>query len=128
MTHTDLDNYRKQLVATADRLSREVIDLEAEAMQVAEGEASGCQFDGPTHRDDLGNRDFEEEVTLGLVEQEERLLAEVTAALERIEQGTFGRCEACQAPISQPRLRAVPYARHCVACARKLERTAAVRP
>lgn len=123
MTATSLEDYRTQLLATADRLSREVLQLEAEAIQPSGGEASGGLSAAPTHQGDLGSREFEEEVTLGLVEQEERLLAEVQAALERIERGTFGRCEGCQATINQPRLRALPYARHCVACARKLEGT-----
>jgi RNA polymerase-binding transcription factor DksA len=121
MTETSLEDYRKQLVEAADRLSRELLHLEAEAIQPSGGEASGGLSDTPTHPGDLGSREFEEEVTLGLVAQEERLLAEVQAALERVERGDFGRCEGCQTTINRTRLRALPYARHCLACARKLE-------
>jgi len=127
MTQTSLENYRKQLVAAADRLSREVLHLEAEAIQPSGGEASGGLSDAPTHQGDRGSRELEEDVTLGLVAQEEGLLAEVQAALERIERGAFGRCEGCKTPINQPRLRALPYARHCLACARKLEGSGAHR-
>ena len=48
-------------------------------------------------------------------------VAVAQTALDRIAQGTFGRCEECRAEIPRARLQAVPYARHCVACARKLE-------
>ena len=40
-----------------------------------------------------------------------------------IDHGTFGRCEECQGPIPKPRLQALPYTRHCVACARKLQQS-----
>ena len=42
-------------------------------------------------------------------------------ALLRIEQGIFGRCEECGEEIPEARLEAVPYARHCIDCARKIE-------
>jgi RNA polymerase-binding transcription factor len=46
---------------------------------------------------------------------------EIDAALDRIADGTFGRCSRCGEGIPLPRLRALPTARHCVACARALE-------
>jgi sigma-B regulation protein RsbU (phosphoserine phosphatase) len=42
------------------------------------------------------------------------LLREVDAALERIERGTFGFCEACQGAIEADRLRADPLTRFCL--------------
>ena len=50
-----------------------------------------------------------------------QLLEEITAALDRLRQGNFGQCEECDAEIPKPRLHALPYARYCVECARKLE-------
>ena len=43
-------------------------------------------------------------------------LAETQAALARIEQGTYGRCEACAGAIGRQRLLALPTARYCIAC------------
>lgn len=43
-------------------------------------------------------------------------LAEVDAALVRLDAGTYGRCEACGEPIGDGRLEALPTARQCVAC------------
>jgi RNA polymerase-binding transcription factor DksA len=59
-------------------------------------------------------------VALGLLENEQQALGEVAAALGRIERGTFGRCEGCGEAIPGGRLRALPYARYCVGCARRL--------
>jgi DnaK suppressor protein len=41
----------------------------------------------------------------------------INAALERIENGTYGRCEACGDPIGEARLKAMPEAMRCLGCA-----------
>ncbi len=46
-----------------------------------------------------------------------RELAETQAALERIERGTYGRCESCGGAVGRQRLLALPAARYCIACA-----------
>jgi DnaK suppressor protein len=120
MTATDKDTYRRRLVALADRLSRDVTELEEEALQPTGGEASGGLSNVPLHPGDLGSHQFDEEVSLDLVGKEEQILADVKEALERIDAGTFGHCEQCRKPITRERLAAVPYARYCVACAEKL--------
>ena len=48
--------------------------------------------------------------------RERRQLDEVTAALARLEAGTYGVCERCARPIPLARLRAIPAARYCVEC------------
>jgi DnaK suppressor protein len=51
-----------------------------------------------------------------LSEELRRELADVEAALRRIEEGRYGRCEACGGPMGLQRMRAIPEARYCVAC------------
>jgi DnaK suppressor protein len=50
-------------------------------------------------------------------EQVELLAAQVRAALARIDQGLYGTCEVCGAPIPGDRLEALPWAVRCVTCA-----------
>ena len=76
---------------------------------------------GTLHPADLATDHSEQEKTMGLLEREQQTLHEITAALARIEQGIFGRCEECAEEIPEARLEAVPYARHCIDCARKIE-------
>ena len=52
---------------------------------------------------------------------EETILYEVREALERIGEGSFGRCEACEETIERERLELVPHARMCAKCARQAE-------
>jgi DnaK suppressor protein len=45
-----------------------------------------------------------------------RELAEIEAALLRIQEGRYGTCQSCGGPMGLQRLRAIPEARYCVAC------------
>lgn len=49
-------------------------------------------------------------------------LAEIDAALARIDEGTFGTCIACGEAIGRQRLLALPEARHCLGCRTRPER------
>jgi RNA polymerase-binding transcription factor len=53
---------------------------------------------------------------LAIVDSVGSLHADVTHALERIELGTYGKCERCGKVIPFERLEALPTARLCVAC------------
>jgi RNA polymerase-binding transcription factor DksA len=125
MTRAVIEAHRRRLLALAERYRGGVSELRGEWLHALEGESGGGLSDVPTHLADLGNASYEEEMTLTLLENQEELLQECNAALGRIAKGAFGRCEECHRPIAQSRLQACPYARHCVACARKLESQAA---
>jgi DnaK suppressor protein len=49
-------------------------------------------------------------------EEVRRELAEIDAALRRIELGSYGTCLACGGPMGLQRMRAIPEARYCVGC------------
>lgn len=121
MTKAILDNYRQALLALRSRLKGDVSHLTEEALRKGGGEASGNLSNTPIHMADLGTDNFEQEFTLGLLQNDEQALEEIGAALERLNQGTFGKCEECQKDIPKARLDALPYARQCVECARKLQ-------
>jgi RNA polymerase-binding transcription factor DksA len=122
ITRDQLESYRQQLMALGVQLCRDRQALKDEALQGVGGETSGSFSNVPTHPGDLGTHYFEEELTLGLLGTEEGLIEEINAALERIEQGTFGRCEACAQEIPGPRLNTLPHARYCIDCARKIQK------
>jgi RNA polymerase-binding transcription factor DksA len=122
MTKTDLDGFRQRLLALRERLNGDVSHLADEALRKNQREASGNLSSMPIHMADIGTDNFEQEFTLSLLQNEEHVLVEISDALERIGQGKFGRCEECAHPIPRVRLDALPYTRHCVECARKLEK------
>ncbi len=53
---------------------------------------------------------------ISLVEELQSRRSEVTAALERLDDGTYGKCERCGQEIPLERLEALPTARLCVNC------------
>ena len=123
MTKADLDSYRELLVSLRSRLNGDVTHLADEALRSTGGEASGSLSNAPLHMADLGTDNFEQEFTLSLLQNQEQALDEIREALGRIDRGTFGECEECHQPIPKARLQALPYTRHCVACARKLQQS-----
>jgi RNA polymerase-binding transcription factor DksA len=76
------------------------------------------------HPADVGTETFDRERDLSILEQIEGELAEVAQALERLDEGTYGRCEACGSPIEEARLEARPEARLCRADQEAAEREA----
>lgn len=60
---------------------------------------------------------FERSQIGALVRQVRHHLAELDAALARVESGTYGVCEVCGSAIGEARLDALPAARTCITCA-----------
>lgn len=60
---------------------------------------------------------FERAQATALLAQEREHLADLDRADERLQDGSYGRCERCGAPIGRARLEARPTARTCIACA-----------
>jgi len=60
---------------------------------------------------------FEREHGAALVGQAHRHLAEIHAAVHRLDDGSYGICVSCGAPIAAERLAARPTAATCITCA-----------
>jgi DnaK suppressor protein len=124
MTKAEIEHFRRRLLAMKKRIGAELTELEEEALIPVGGSTSGNLSDVPVHLADLGTDLYHEEVSLEMMENEDHILREINDALARIDQGTFGRCENCHQEIPRDRLEAVPYARYCIRCARKLQGSA----
>jgi RNA polymerase-binding transcription factor DksA len=61
---------------------------------------------------------FERAQVAALLDQAERQLAELDAAVARLDAGGYGRCESCGGQIAAERLLVRPAATRCIACAR----------
>jgi DnaK suppressor protein len=70
----------------------------------------------------------ERDLAIQNVDRQSTLLAEVTAALRRIQDGSFGTCTECEAAISPKRLAAVPWAALCIQCREVADRAAEAFP
>jgi DnaK suppressor protein len=71
-----------------------------------------------------------ETLSRGLAQLDDRgqiEIREIDRALNKMHAGRYGKCEACRRPITVMRLRALPWARHCIRCAQNIESLAAGR-
>lgn len=68
---------------------------------------------------DQASDDNEVHVNLRLLQIDAKLLRAIEAAIERIENGTYGICMVCEGDISLARLNAVPWTSVCIACKEK---------
>ena len=115
----NIQQQKEQLEAKMAELQRRISNLTDEAY--------------PTPVDPIqaseGSQDFEETAVDFLEMQQEQsilvneqaLLREVERALQRIEEGTYGRCVDCGQPIPEKRLQALPWAARCVKDEERLE-------
>lgn len=72
------------------------------------------------HLGDIGTEVYLQELNATLLENEAYLHGEVGAAIERLDNGTFGDCENCGTKIIEERLELLPYTRYCTPCAEEL--------
>lgn len=71
---------------------------------------------------DQAGQSIEKEILFELSDNERTQLDQVEGALRKMDKGTYGLCESCQKPIPKLRIKAVPFARYCLACQSSAER------
>jgi RNA polymerase-binding transcription factor DksA len=110
-----LDEVKELLLAERAIYQEQATSLRAEADSLAlEREPGDVQFDEESGEG--GTVTVDRERNLALSGQATLAVEEIDDALARIDDKTYGYCERCFQPIPKPRLRALPYARLCVAC------------
>jgi DnaK suppressor protein len=108
----DLDRLRSELESERVRLVAAIQSVNHP--QSLADETGDLSIGKDDHLADTATETYMRELDDGLEENAERLLAEVEAALGRIEVGTYGTCVVCGRPIDVDRLQAVPYATLCL--------------
>lgn len=127
MQREQLLNYQNRLEAIRQDTERTLSDLEQElSMSLSDSISEFAIYDN--HPADVASETFERGKDLALREDQRQELTEVDAALERIDDGTFGRCVVCGEPIPEERLQAIPYAPRCLRCQLEQEDPARDRP
>jgi DnaK suppressor protein len=114
MEKKEQTSFELQLLELRERLLRRV-DTAEEALRedvVKPGDISSV----PTHPADQDVEGLDAEIAIA--QNEELLLEQVEAAIERIRVGTYSVCQQCGRTIDAQRLQAVPYASRCIDCAR----------
>ncbi len=73
---------------------------------------------------DLASEERDREISFILTDREREKVQAIQEALDRVENGTYGICESCDAEIAPARLSAMPFSRLCVNCQAEQEKEA----
>ncbi len=118
LTQAEIKKFRDMLIEKREETLNSVISMEDETLRKSSTELSKL----PIHMADVETDNFGMECTLGLMYGEQKLIKEIDAALQRIDDGTYGICEGSGEPIPKKRLEALPWTRYCVEYASLLEK------
>lgn len=117
--------------AVRQRLEDEKARLERDIFERTEGDEATQTVDPVTELSGPGVEDADDADALsdnernqGIVEAERETLAQVNAALQRLDEGKYGICARCGKPIPPRRLESLPYATLCVEDQALVEREA----
>ncbi|MBM4286634.1 MAG: RNA polymerase-binding protein DksA [Deltaproteobacteria bacterium] len=115
----------EQLSQFKESLEERLRELLGEADKTVSGMSDTLDtFPDPTDRASLEtDRNF----MLRIRDRERKLISKIKEALERIEDGTYGYCEACGEPIGEKRLQARPVTTLCIECKSRQEKQERVR-
>ena len=117
MTNTELTFHRERLLALRARLQGDTTQMEDNALNKDHSKTTSM----PNNMAELGTGNFDQELTLRVLGSEEDVLEQIEAAIERIEDRSYGLCDKCGEKIPKARLDAIPYAAQCVQCASQQE-------
>jgi RNA polymerase-binding protein DksA len=116
-----LDQIRQTLESERDDLLQRQAELEQDSFDATQSDLTG-EVGLDEDFADAGTATFERERDLSIRNNIRDLIDQITRAIQRIEEGTYGTCERCGRPIDAARLKALPHALLCMDCKRREER------
>ena len=117
LSPADIDILKNKLLEKRFEILGSVLSIEHDALKREDSDLSKLPF----HMGDMGSDAYEIENSLSLAENERKMLREIDEALERIQDGTYGRCLGTGKSINKARLMAIPWTKFSIEFASKLE-------
>jgi RNA polymerase-binding transcription factor len=117
----DTAPFRDALLEERRRVEHALATLRDEHRGSLDDEVEEVTGTSDNHSAETASATLGREIDYTLGENSETVLAEIDAALARIEAGTYGICTNCGEEIPLQRLEAYPWASLCIACKRRSE-------
>jgi DnaK suppressor protein len=114
MNKAQLKKFKNLLLVKRERIIRKAQQTLSEDMTLDANELPDEM--------DLASTEYLQSFTFRLRGREKTFLDKIQKALAKIEDGSFGLCESCEAPISLKRLEARPETTLCIKCKEEQER------
>ncbi len=116
MRKQQLESLKKLIIEKRAKILEQMGFLEESTLSSTSKDSSGELSSYPFHIADQGTDAEEREKAFLFASREGRYLYHLDKALERIGDGTYGKCRQCGKDISVERLKAVPHATMCIQC------------
>ena len=113
LTAKNKREFREMLLEMRERLAEQISKLQEESLR---------RYDSVNSEED-GTDAYDRQFALTLAATEQDSVVAIDDALLRLEEGTYGVCDACNCPIEKPRLEALPFVRMCIKCKSEAERS-----
>lgn len=115
LSSEEIEKFKKRLLELRNQMVHMVREI---SQDVKSSESKGYS----QHQADEGTDDFDRTISLELTNKEYDILRQIERALEKIDDGTYGKCDITGDDIPIKRLEAVPYATMTVAAQDKFEK------
>jgi RNA polymerase-binding protein DksA len=118
----DTDRFRTVLLEERERVQKAIANLRDDHPGSLDEEVEEIAATSDNHLAETASATLDREIDYTLEENSGHVLAELDAALKRLDDGTYGVCTSCGQEIAPERLEAYPWASLCIDCKRESER------
>jgi RNA polymerase-binding protein DksA len=116
-----MDWYRQQLLQAKKETEKIIDGLDRQGLSLPLPETTSELSSYDNHPGDLASETFERTKDLALRDLALKRMEKIEMALDRIDAGTYGRCQACGKIIPHDRLEAEPEAEICADCFNRID-------
>ena len=117
----DTEHFRTALVDERERVEKALANLRDDHPGSLDEEVEEVAGTADNHLGETASATLGREIDYTLGENSGEVLAQIDAALKRIEDGTYGTCVNCGREIVIERLETTPWASLCIECKRQAE-------
>jgi DnaK suppressor protein len=121
VTSNDTERFREALLDERKRVEHALASLRDQHPGSLDEEVEETSPTNDNHLAETATATLGREIDYTLGENSGQVLSDIDAALERIEDGTYGTCVSCGQEIPLQRLEAYPAASLCIDCKRRAE-------
>ncbi len=116
MDKKELKAFKELLIKKKAEVAKGIEHIANDALKTSQRDAAGDLSAYSLHMADMATDNYDREFALNIADNEQKIVHRIDEAIEKIDGGTYGLCEACSKKINKTRLKAVPYAELCVPC------------
>ena len=118
----ETEHFRTLLLEERGRVERAIANLREDHPGRIDEEIEEIGASQDNHLAETATATLDREIDYTLEENSTRMLAAIDASLQRLDDGTYGTCSACNREIAEQRLEAYPWASLCIDCKREAAR------